>query len=192
MVLVLWTAIEPQQLRELMDSGCFTTQFAIAFPILGACNFPVDYVSLLETRFAIAWLGKRSTVLGIITVLLLDLAVTCGIAVFAMQFLWHLNFPFPLGLRDSLYILCLPGTDCDILPYGIWFYAAFFTSVWVWLYAASGLIVRLAQRMDIWSDCLRRLLDIDRKPFQSIGVVAIMLVTLLFILFAPVVLRHTS
>jgi hypothetical protein len=190
-VLILWTAINPRQVSGLVHSYCFTSQFIIAFPIVGICSFPFDYISLLKTRFAIGWLGRRSSAPRIITVLLIDALITYIVAVLAMQVVWRLmTSSEPLDLEVSLYILGLPGSDCDIVPFGIWFYATFFTSTFVWLYGASALIVRLAHSMDIWSNRLRRLLDVDRKPFQSIGAVAIMLVTVLFILCAPMVFSH--
>ncbi len=52
------------------------------------------------------------------------------------------------------------------------FYPVFFTSIWLWLYAASGFILKAAHRFDIGFDWFNRTFDIEKKPLQSIGLVA--------------------
>ena len=58
--------------------------------------------------------------------------------------------------------------------------AAFFTSIWLWLYAGSGFILKAARRFDIGFDWFNRKFDIEKKPLQSIGLVAGALVAIVY------------
>jgi len=73
------------------------------------------------------------------------------------------------------------------LPLGIFFYSAFFTSVWLWLYAASVLVSRVLLRMNSGVGFLLRVTDVERQPFRSMGFVSIILVSGLFALGLPLV-----
>ena len=47
-----------------------------------------------------------------------------------------------------------------------------FTNVWLWLYAGSGFLLKAARRFDIGFEWFNRKFDIEKKPLQSIGLVA--------------------
>ena len=49
---------------------------------------------------------------------------------------------------------------------------AFFTSIWLWLYAGSGFLLKASRRFDIGFQWFNRKFDIEKKPLQSIGLVA--------------------
>jgi hypothetical protein len=49
---------------------------------------------------------------------------------------------------------------------------ACFKSIWLWLYAGSGFLLKAARRVDIGFDWFNRHFDIEKKPLQSIGLVA--------------------
>jgi hypothetical protein len=70
----------------------------------------------------------------------------------------------------------------------IFFVPVFFTSVWLWLYAASGLILKAARRFDIGFQWFNRKFDIEKKPLSSIGLVAGCLVALLY--WTAALIRH--
>ena len=74
------------------------------------------------------------------------------------------------------------------LPFGIFFYSAFFTSVWLWLYAASVLVSRVLLRMNNGVGFLLRVTDVERQPFRSMGFVSVIIVSALFALGLPLVL----
>lgn len=54
----------------------------------------------------------------------------------------------------------------------MWFGSALFTSIWLWLYAGSGFLLKAAQRFDISFGWFISNADIEKKPLQSIGLVA--------------------
>ena len=57
---------------------------------------------------------------------------------------------------------------------------AFFTSFWLWLYVASGFLLKAARLFDIGFQWFNSTFDIDKRPLQSMGVVAGVLVMLLW------------
>jgi hypothetical protein len=59
-------------------------------------------------------------------------------------------------------------------------YPAFFTSIWLWLYAGSGFLLKAARRFDLGFDWFNRKFDIEKKPLQSIGLVAGALVAVVY------------
>jgi len=54
----------------------------------------------------------------------------------------------------------------------LYFLPAFATSMWIWLYAGSGLLLILARRIDIGFQWFNRKFDIEKKPLSAIGLVA--------------------
>jgi hypothetical protein len=57
---------------------------------------------------------------------------------------------------------------------------ALLPSVWLWLYAVSGFFLKTARRFDIGFDWFSRHFDIEKKPLQSIGLVAGAIVALVY------------
>lgn len=50
-------------------------------------------------------------------------------------------------------------------------FPAFFTSIWLWLYAGSGFLLKAARRFDVGFSWFNRHFDIEKKPLQSTGLV---------------------
>jgi hypothetical protein len=59
-------------------------------------------------------------------------------------------------------------------------YPAFFTSIWLWLYAGAGFLLKGARRFDVLVGLMNRRMDIEKKPLQSIGLVAGAIVALVY------------
>ena len=72
--------------------------------------------------------------------------------------------------------------------YAPFFYSAFFTSVWLWLYAASVLLSRALLRMNKSVGFLLRVTDVEKQPFRSMGFVSVIVASGLFALGLPFVL----
>lgn len=66
-------------------------------------------------------------------------------------------------------------------PMGVLFYSTFFTSIWLWLYFLSGIVVRVLSRSRKIIRVLQDWLDIENHPLQTMGVVAGGLVALLIL-----------
>jgi hypothetical protein len=176
------------------------------FPMLPIFLFVVvfgDYLSLLETRLLLG-LGKRKGSIGIIVLCLVMacLVTYCiGILIVRLNWWWTMAYIQAYWWSDGFWAVFwallwnFPGAviawfrlhstlDFVRLPTGrlafLWFYPAFFTSIWLWLYARSGFILKAARRFDIGFDWFNRKFDIEKKPLSSIGLVAGALVAVVY------------
>jgi hypothetical protein len=161
-------------------------------------NFIPDFLSLLVSRWIVREMARRSTNLWAAFLLVVDLAITLGIAVIAVgtavvfvlpqhgevvnigssdvatihfqsangfqlvNDLWHHNL-------SVIFSSLIDGTD---RVYSYCFYAAFFTSIWVWLYVLSIFSIKLVHKVrPLWLKLLPYL-DIEKRPMQAIGRIA--------------------
>jgi hypothetical protein len=63
-----------------------------------------------------------------------------------------------------------------------------FTSVWVWLYAGAGLLLRALRPALAGLDRLRRHLDTEGRPVHTMGLLVAVLASVGFVISAPLVL----
>jgi hypothetical protein len=159
----------------------------LIFPFV--MNALPDYVALLSTRLVLA--GMRRTDKGVawIILLALDLWLTTVIVMFPVMLL---NAAITGGVHPvNLFTYCKLCTVhvLTFLKYtfliardsgGYVIFPAFFTSIWLWLYAGSGFLLKAARRFDIGFDWFNRKFDIEKKPLQSIGLVAGALVAFVY------------
>jgi hypothetical protein len=144
-----------------------------------------DFVSLYETRIVLRTMQRlRGVWLPIL--IAVDFAATILTAaiwnVVWMNFCGLFNGVGPDSIKTSIMVLNSWG-----LRY--WFlFPALGTSVWLWLYAAAGLLLRSAHRFDLGFNWFRRKFDIEKKPLQSIGLVAGAIAALVY--WAAVGIRH--
>jgi len=125
-------------------------------------NVIPDYVSLLESRLCLRLMTTNHSFLPMMLLLSIDLVFTtiiAGIPFFAA----YMGF-------EALVLGEIPVNVPFIAA--LWFFPAFFTSIWLWLYAGSGFLLKAAHRFDIGFDWFNRHFDIEKKPLQSIGLVA--------------------
>ena len=162
-------------------------------------NVVPDYVSLLETRWAIGVLRRTQRVA---VVLLVDAALTALIAVtfVATALLIFLIAARMAGGADpntSLGRMIASGvlsaatniTDARLgTGPGVFFYSTFFTSAWLWIYAASLPIARILLKMNAGFGWLLRATDVKEQPFRSLGFVGVLVVSAVFTLGLPFVL----
>jgi uncharacterized protein len=141
---VLWAIV-------VMIDLVFT--FAIAASAVVILSGPFLFVTVMSKLFSF---GLTTT----ITMLLAQLKMTFGL------FLQIVQSPSESwGIVRSL--------TCRADPrYTLFFFPAFFTSVWLWLYAGSGFLLKVARRFDIGFDLFNRKLDIEKKPLSAMGLVA--------------------
>lgn len=152
---------------------------------LGAFNLFPDFFSLLETRWLIGQLGRNPSLKKLVGVLLLDLTLTPTIfIVFASMyyiigsvFAQLAGIPSVVGLTSLFDI----WTHVIMTPLGgvatvvqLTFYTTFLTSVWVWMLAGSILATKLLGSFGgpLWRWVSRSFLDMETKPFLSLGWIA--------------------
>ncbi|MFG1691130.1 hypothetical protein ACGF5M_03050 [Gemmatimonadota bacterium] len=184
----------------LEAGGVFFARVALYVVVL---NFIPDYLSLLQTRWFVSLLAQGRVAAGV--VLLLDVVATATIAAVAMLIVNQIRllsiapitaFPsgdvtIPMGLEavgPTFRILVSPGRSLDFNLVQISFMTAFFTSVWLWIYAASVMVSRVLVRMGGGVGFLLRVTDVEKQPFRSMGFTSVVLVSLLFLVGLPFVL----
>lgn len=140
-----------------------------------------DYFNLLKTRKVLAIIAARriDRMSVLICILLADFIV--GVAIFIITFPpvaifggWILRGTDTLGIALDHYLERLMLFNVFLEPF---FWASMVPSIWLWLYVAATLIVRLAVRAAPAFRFSMYLLDIDQHPIRSVGIVAAMLVS---------------
>ena len=136
----------------------------------------------------IRWMRNRAYALPVLGFLAIDFVATFAIGVstflivFSVVSLPRETETIWAVFREIIFPLSAPKPGNSTL--GIFFYSTFFTSVWVWLYAFSGLVVKLAGYLGIGFNRLKWFLDIENKPLHSLGIISMLLVTLLYLVGA--------
>jgi hypothetical protein len=59
-------------------------------------------------------------------------------------------------------------------------YPTFFTACWVIFYGAGGMVLRIARALDVGFTWFNRRFDIENQPLKSIGLVAGVLVAIVY------------
>src|SRR5438270_6428161 len=99
----------------------------------------------------ISWVGIVAYLVAVTNVALAKTWWTSAL-VFHGQYRWSyaVRYFFPPMFRESSAGDWLPFYPSRALA--LWFYPAFFTTIWLWLYAGSGFLLKAARRFDIGFD----------------------------------------
>ena len=149
----------------------------------GILNLLPDYLSLLETRFVLRWMAKGGAgAFKLFGWLIFDAVVTFGIITAAFLVLFMLA---PAGDRAAVEIiaagiLSIFGVEGGWAAMGIFLYSTFFTSVWVCLYAFSGITLRLVYRAKRIQTFVDKHLDVATRPLSVMGAVLIVAFTIVY------------
>jgi hypothetical protein len=146
-----------------------------------------DYASLCKTRWTLTRMARtkvRSVRWGVI---LMDAALTamismCGLVLITL-FLSVVLLRKAVVLSDVADMVTFYWFEIvDGVPNIAvnTFYAAFVSSLWIWLYAGAGFLLKAARRFDIGFQWFNRHFDIEKKPLQSIGLVSGVLVAFVY------------
>ena len=147
-------------------------------------NVIPDYLSLLETRYLLRWLRGRPSAMRLIGLLIIDMVVTAAIFCIVGFFVFgtipriisggagSLIGDFLLVIQAYKEILWLKDAHIYLSWIGIFFYSTFFTSIWLWLFGLSQLVVTVASRAEPLLRVVKYVFPIDEKPFRSLGIIA--------------------
>lgn len=191
-ITIMWVVLDPISCKRFFSSEGVYGIFSILFAAL-MLNLVPDYLSLLETRLIlrrVAHAGAKS----LIVVMILDVIITGGIFV-----CWFVAIASILSLVTGGQV----GVEVDVLleflsrcilfrverglpplTLGIFFYSTYFTSVWLHLFIVSGVATKLLYSLGRIGNWVMALLDIEGKPFQSMGLIAVGLLTIAFAIYA--------
>jgi hypothetical protein len=65
--------------------------------------------------------------------------------------------------------------NSDGVAYGLLFYPVFFSSTWIWLYIAGGMVTKTIARIQALSSFFVHTMDIEKHPLRSAGLVLVLL-----------------
>ncbi len=144
-------------------------------------NLLLDYVSLLESRWVVTIMSRRSSAIVTVTLLIVDVAATAAIFVilFTGLIMFLDSISSPTGFASAtatvyaaeIMRLSINGLEfwrhSESDYFGIFLYTTLFTSVWVWLYVGGGTVLKFIQKIAP----MRRWFDLENAPLRSIGFV---------------------
>lgn len=179
-MLISWSFLYPTSLMAtIIDEPKFFVVFFILVTIL---NFIPDYVSLFQTRLILNYI-EHAGIRWLSVLLVLDLIITglifaFGLVIFIILTRGSVDLYFSL-LSDMIQFRCLGNRP----PLGILFYSTFFTSVWLYLFLAASISVKFLHSMGRIGNWIMTIIEVEKKPFQSMGLIIIILTTLAFLIY---------
>ena len=190
---IMWAVFDPTSWQEYLSAENGKSGIYVIFFLALTLNLVPDYISLLETRFILRRVAHAG-IERLIVLLILDIIITgaifgCGVAITILitEVVTGESFYLvSLSLVPILFwIICNPfQTYGPPLPLCIYFYSTYFTSVWLYLFMASSITAKLAYSLGRIGNWVMSLLDIERKPFQSMGIITMGVVTLALAIYA--------
>jgi Serine/threonine protein kinase len=167
----------------------------LKFIALGSVlNTVVDYFSLYETRWVLGRMSHSKHAGLDVAYLVLDLILTQTIFAFGVAVVLlgtTLVFAPPEGTEISLLNAPLFGffggyaIFYDLSSFSPTAYSTLFTSLWVWLYVGAGFLLRILQPILESLDWIKHLLDVERRPAETIGLLLAVLASVSFAISAP-------
>jgi hypothetical protein len=191
----IWVFLRPTQALALFASDERISVAAVTVGLTGLLSLLPDYLSLAKTRYFVSLMKRSRSYLRSLALLLLDAAISGLIGLlafglyifFAMIVVERASFS---SFINEVYrvvtenVIPLNANRDGAPPGGMWFYASFFTSVWLWLYCLSGVVLRSGHALAFGQKLIAKFTDIEGKPFLALGVAATLLETLFFAVVA--------
>jgi hypothetical protein len=151
------------------------------FVLFTCCSLTLTVIVLIDQEVRRVRQGRRE----ILQILLMSTLFMFSMA-FLVVFISVNGEQFGKGApADDLRLL---KQTANYYPTANMFIAMSVSSAWIWLYVVAGGILRIMHRLDIGFRWFNSTFDIEKKPFQSIGLVASALVALLF--WTAALIRH--
>jgi hypothetical protein len=155
-----------------------------------------DYLSLLQTRYFLRLMSRVRPVVQFVF-LVADLVFTFAFGVIASQTvvsLYIVSHADEMNWTGTRSVVQLTLDMCKLLftapavffeqvgmGYDLLYLCApFFASLWLWLYVAGGVAIRALRRLGVAFSWFNRRFEIEKKPLQSIGFVAGVLVAIIY------------
>jgi hypothetical protein len=187
----LWSVVDPRGLAGLtaMFSDWQDLLLVLMIPIV--INFIPDYLSLLKSR---AILRKLSTVRSAWILVATDVAASIAISITALD----VGVTLLASLEDGrwqpeLFTEVWPTVSeaaafhatRGSFPIGVLFYSTLLTSVWAVLFLLGGIVLRASKTT---AAMLVKHSTYKEKPFSSVGMITVVIVTAIYLMIAPLVL----
>jgi serine/threonine protein kinase len=171
-----------------------------------AMNVVIDYVSLFETRWVLGrmsasdrisvhvlYLGADLVLTALCIILPVSILQIFGLGLMTEFSLWTSAFWYQLYsafLNMTELFVTFTGDHLGEIPrvMSVMLFSTLFTSVWGWLYAGAGLILRITYPVLKSLDWLKGHLNVETHPVHAMGMLLVFLTSLGFAVSAPFVL----
>lgn len=189
LITILYVTLFPTSFLNELEVE--SIKYGIAVVLIGALFFNLfpDYFSLLETRWILHHV-KHSNFKKLCGFLILDAIITglvflCAILIVVIVASIASGDPIPINFGKLepfvLEIYELFSTMIRLeTALCIFFYSTYFTSIWLYLFIASSISIKFVYSMGSFGNWLMGFLDVDNKPFRTMGITITAYVTLSF------------
>jgi hypothetical protein len=205
-VTVLFAGFAAFGLITLPSTLADFAEIALLLGIPVALNIVIDYVSLFETRWVlgqmsatdhstehVGYLGVDLILTGLCVILPVSVLQIFGLGVMTEFSVWTAAFWYQLGsafvnMMELFVTITAEGLGEIPRVMSVMLFSTMFTSVWVWLYAVAGGVLRIFRPVLESLDWVRRHLDVEARPLHAMGMLLALLISLGFAVTAPFVL----
>lgn len=185
-------------------SGLAEITALLGIPI--ALNVVIDYASLFETRWILGRMGESEHSFVHLLYLVIDLVLTGLCVILPVSILqifglgvmtefsmwssafWYQMFSALVNMAELFVTFTKAGLGEIPRVMSVMLFSTMFTSVWVWLYVGSGLLLRAVQPVLESLDWLKYHLNVEARPVHAMGMLLAVLTSLGFAISAPFVL----
>ena len=199
LLILLWLALDEDynyywSQAEGFFSGDEAYSAAVILVTMLLCgailNIVPDYFSLLETRWILRRFGKDPDLIRILFLVIIDLVATSVIFLsFYYLIILIVGDPHEALLGVAAYY-CDAFYFVGHVPIEVFFYSTFFTSVWLWLYMLTSIVVICISKLGkIWLWLRDSFLDIEKQPILAMGWIASMIITIFFLAAFPFAMK---
>lgn len=194
----IWYLLRNTEFNDFLNNPEAFKRSLLLIPGIILVNFIADYISLLETRYMIKYLGDNYSIRRLWFVLIADLILTyiilMGITLFYFKFIYFEYFVTewkPVeGIFNYLYnkknvisSLKMGVIKTGWFSMGVLFYSAFFTSIWLWMYAIAGYLIKFINFVKKKFAASSTIFDIHKKPLLFIGFYAAIFQTIIYFIW---------
>lgn len=171
----------------------------VVFLIL-VLNVVPDYLSLVKSRYIIERLKRADRKRLILCALVAD-TLASGLLFVAWSFVVGIGtMVFHRGWHVAVVVSAVKSTMFSFIPTAVTFQSSggpspglfmcstLVMSIWGWIYGCSVLLLSVAPRIGVLWNFSQMFVDVNNKPFLVIGSVAIVIVTLFYVIILPMVI----
>lgn len=193
---LVWAFLRPQQLNELIHSDDVGFELLASLLVVAMFNIIPDYLSLIQTRWFIGRLQMSRRSFAAILLLIGNAIASALIGLITSAIIVSLTYDTTIvrALFDRSEIQEIAGiiaqrvipmqAEPGRIPIGLFPYASFFTSIWLWLYCLSSALLKLTRGVGFAQSAVTKIINVEEKPFAALGAIAVLLESALFFVIA--------
>jgi hypothetical protein len=165
------------------------------FVLGGLASLLPAYISICISRSIVLAMADRPTKPRVAFLALTDLVLkaTLGsLTIYSASLILH--FGSSSAWQDAWHSVAsfyrdgnspLPFYNSDGVAYGLLYYPVFFSSTWIWLYMAGGIVTKMVARIHALSRFFVNKMDIEKHPLRSAGLVLVVLTFVVALSLSP-------